>query len=191
MMRLLDNVLPSEYKAPDGSIFSFRTDFRDWIMFETLMLDKDVPDRDKAFMAAQLIFPKLPDCDVSEFMLWFYRGGTVPKKRTKNKPGRTGSAAYSYEHDEELIYAAFMQCYKIDLCEADMHWWKFRALFEGLSEDTKLRKVMGYRTMDISEKALGAERAKHYKELKAAYALPKYLSEQQKINEMKRILNKG
>lgn len=188
-MRLLDNVLPSEFRTSDGGIYTFSTDFRDWMRFECLMLDKDIPDTDKPLLACQMIFPKQPHEDVNAFLLWFYRGGN--ERREIKSKAKKHDAAYSYEYDEELIYAAFMQCYRIDLCESDMHWWKFRALFDGLSDDTKFRKVMGYRTMEIDDKVLGTENAKRYRELKKIYRLPRYLSEQQKIDEAKRILRTG
>ena len=126
--------------------------------------------------------------------MWFYRCGRNPSAVTqKRNPSAAAhknniSAAYSFEYDEGMIFAAFMQCYHIDLCETEMHWWKFRALFDSLSDDTKIKKVMGWRVMDIDEKKLGAEQARHYKKLKELYKLPRSLSEQQKIDRMKRSL---
>ena len=184
-MRLLGNVLPSEYEISEGRIVLFETDFRVWMQFENLMLDKDVPDSAKPIIAKNMVFKKPLKDDVNDFLLWFYRCGKPP---VNVEPGKKKSTrAYSFEHDEELIYSAFMQCYKIDLCETDMHWWRFRALFDGLSEDTKLHKVMGYRTIEIS-KDMTPERAKHYRELKKIYRLPRSLSEEQKLMEMKRVL---
>lgn len=188
-MRLLDNELPSEYETADGRIIPFAYDFRTWMQFENLMLDKDLPDNVKSLLAKGLIFKEPLKEDVNLFLMWFYRCGK-PLRRDGGKTSRKAKEvrAYSFEHDEELIYAAFMQCYGIDLCETDMHWWKFKALFDGLSEDTKLHKVMGYRTMDI-DRGKNDERTKQYRELKELYKLPKYLSEEQKIAELKRILH--
>ena len=182
---LFDNDLPCEVEY-GGETYPINSDFRDWMRFEILMLDKDVPDRVKPMLANRLIFPAVPPADTTKFLLWFYNpfsGGKEQKKKTnrKNQP-------YSFEHDEALIFAAFMQCYHIDLCIVKMHWWKFRALFDSLPDETKLRKVMGYRVMDIDEKKMGAERARYFRELKDHYRLPRSLSEQQKIDEMKRIL---
>ena len=190
MLEFFDDDFPCEIKS-GNKIYPFRTDFRDWMKFEILMLDKDVPDRLKPMLAKNLIFPEIPPEDISEFLLWFYacgavRSGTSDKKKRPGKK-KTG-AAYSFEYDQGLIFAAFMQCYNIDLCVIKMHWWKFRALFDSLSDETKLKKVMGYRVMEIDEKKLGADRAKHYKELKEFYKLPRSLSEQQKIAEMKKVL---
>lgn len=184
----MDNKLPLEYEASDGSVIPFETDFRAWMMFENLMLDKDMPDEIKPVVAQRLIFTEPLKDDVSLFLLWFYRCGKPPRK--SGRAGKSSVRAYSFEHDEELIYAAFMQCYGIDLCETDMHWWKFKALFDGLSEDTKLHKVMGYRTMEL-DRNKSDPRTKQYRELKEIYRLPKYLSEEQKNAELKRILQAG
>lgn len=191
-MRLLDNVLPSEYEISEGRIVLFETDFRVWMQFENLMLDKDLPDSAKPILAKNMVFKTPLKDDVNDFLLWFYRCGKPPANvdPDKIKSKAKSTRAYSFEHDEELIYSAFMQCYHIDLCETDMHWWKFRALFDGLSEDTKLHKVMGYRTIEI-DKNMTPERAKHYRELKKIYRLPRSLSEEQKIAEMKRVLKNG
>jgi|SRR5690606_36344721 len=56
-----------------------------------------------------------------------------------------------FEKDAAYIYASFMQDYGIDLFEAQgkLHWKKFKALLFGLRDDTKLMKVIGYRTMDV------------------------------------------
>lgn len=187
-MRLLDNILPSEYETAEGRVLSFETDFRVWMQLENLMLDKDIPDSAKPAIAKNMIFQTPVKGDQSAFLLWFYRCGKPPVKVKKSS--RKNTRVYSFEHDEELIYSAFMQCYHIDLCEAEMHWWKFKALFDGLSEDTKFHKVMGYRNLE-TDKNMSPERVKQYKELKAIYRLPRYLSEEQKIAEMKNILRKG
>lgn len=187
-MRLLDNVLPSEYETAEGRVLSFETDFRIWMQLENLMLDKDIPDSAKPAIAKNMIFQTPIKGDQSAFLLWFYRCGKPPVKVKKSS--RKNTRVYSFEHDEELIYSAFMQCYHIDLCEAEMHWWKFKALFDGLSEDTKFHKVMGYRNLE-TDKNMSPERVRQCKELKAIYKLPRYLSEEQKIAEMKNILRKG
>ena len=65
-----------------------------------------------------------------------------------------------------------MEQYKIDLQEIEyMHWWKFRALFDGLNENTEIVKIMGYRSMDLS-KIKDTERRNYYKKMKRLHALP-------------------
>ena len=50
---------------------------------------------------------------------------------------------YSYEYDDEYIYGAFYEQYKIDLEYDKVHWWKFKALLKSLKEDTEFVKIKG------------------------------------------------
>ena len=70
-MRLLDNVLPSEYETAEGRVLSFETDFRVWMQLENLMLDKDIPDSAKPAIAKNMIFRTPLKGDQSTFLLWF------------------------------------------------------------------------------------------------------------------------
>lgn len=60
-----------------------------------------------------------------------------------------------------------------------LHWWEFRALFQGLKDDNKIVKIMGYRGIDLSKIKDKEEKAR-YKKLKKIYALPDMRTEQQK-----------
>ncbi len=188
MSALYENELPEAVKY-DGKIYKFHTDFREWIRFEELLLDKDIPERNKSAIMRRLIFPTAPPVDVTEFMMWFYRCG---KEQRNIKSQKKQARCYSFEYDDDLIFAAFYQVYKIDLSAVGyMHWWKFHALFSGLPEGTKIGAVMGYRTTDTDSKTMGAERAKRYKELKAYYRLPRYICEQQQIDMAKKMLEEN
>ena len=96
-------------------------------------------------------------------------------KRSEKKSKRV----YDFEIDSELIYAAFMQQYKIDLSTVDLHWWKFKALFNSLSEDTQFIKVVRYRSMDLS-KIKDKDQKKFYREMKSFYRLPDNRTEKEK-----------
>ncbi|WP_165442998.1 Gp15 family bacteriophage protein [Senegalia massiliensis] len=53
---------------------------------------------------------------------------------------------YSFEHDDEYIYSAFLDQYGIDLKDIKhLHWWKFKSPFKGLKEDNLICKIMRYR----------------------------------------------
>ena len=59
----------------------------------------------------------------------------------------------SFSEDHALIIAAFRQAYGIDLTSLRaLHWWEFRALLQGLPEDTVLSRTIGIRTMKIDPK---------------------------------------
>lgn len=59
---------------------------------------------------------------------------------------------YSYTKDSEAIFASFMQCYHINLVrelykpvQQRLHWDEFKALFNGLSEDTYIMRIIDIR----------------------------------------------
>ena len=147
------------------------TDFRNMIQFELLVADPDVPDRMRVPFALNLLY-KQPIRDLQKAvdgLLWFHRCGEEPA--VSGTPGRTGKSerAYDFDVDAADIYAAFMQTYGIDLNDADLHWWKFHALFMGLPENCKIVKIMGYRTNDLSK--LKGDEKRHYQKLKDMYRL--------------------
>ena len=77
--------------------------------------------------------------------------GKEKKKEDKNKSRRLSQVqrCYDFEQDAPYIYAAFLTQYRLDLSMTlnyDLHWWKFRAMFESLDENLKISKIMYYRT---------------------------------------------
>ena len=88
----------------------------------------------------------------------------IVKKERKRKQ------IYSFEQDDFLIYSAFMEQYHIDLNEANLHWWKFKAMFDGLNDDILFSKVMGYRSIDLS-KIEDKKQREHYAKLQKHWAL--------------------
>lgn len=95
----------------------------------------------------------------------------LPKRPLIGKQMKT----FDFALDGDYIYASFMQEYGIDLVEQQgrLHWKKFVALFQGLSEKTKIREVMRIRSMDIPKATkYNANERQNIMELKAYYALP-------------------
>lgn len=188
-MSLFDEPLPTSYEY-NGVEYEMHTDFREWIRFELLMTDPDIIPRDKPLLLARLIFPVVPpDPNLSEFIIWFYSCGRKPPKVKSRKAvsPKKSAAVYSFEYDDGYIYAAFFEQYGIDLTTVEyLHWWKFRALFKGL-HDVKICSIMSYRSEEITSKT-PESRKKQITELKQIYALPKSLSEQQKIEEARRLM---
>lgn len=95
----------------------------------------------------------------------------VPKKPKPRKNIRT----VDFELDGEYIYSSFYQDYGIDLIEEQgkLHWKKFLALFQGLSDDTKIKQIMNIRSMDIPNPTkYNQEQIQKIQELKSYYALP-------------------
>ena len=163
-----------------------RTDFRESIKFELLMQDKTINEKDKVIQALKLYYydlSKITDIKQAiDEILWFYSCGKNEKvdNTTNNKEIKEEKQIYSYEFDDEYIYSAFMEQYKIDLNSIRyLHWWKFKALMNSLNENTQFVKIMGYRSIDLS-KIKDKDMKKSYKKLKKQYALPDMRTTEQK-----------
>jgi hypothetical protein len=166
-------------------------------LFEELLQDSQLDDLEKIQTALSLYFPGVFfDFDVIEeafqALVWFYRCGTDPAETTGTgkDSGPNEDPPFSYEHDADYIYSAFMQAYGLDLARQPLHWWQFRALFRSLPEDTQLVKIIGYRTMKIPAKT-SKEQRQHYEKLKRIYALPQSADRQQLESDLNNLLMNG
>lgn len=95
------------------------------------------------------------------------------KKRPEVKTNTLPS--FDFEYDGEYIYSSFMLDYGIDLIDMQgrLHWKKFISLFQGLSEQTKIREVMRIRNMEIPKfTGKNSKQIQEIQELKSYYALP-------------------
>ena len=93
----------------------------------------------------------------------------------KHPPSRKKIRVLDFEHDGEYIYSSFMLDYGIDLIDEQgrLPWKKFIALFQGLSENTKIREVMRIRSMDIPKPTgKNGKQIQEIMDLKSYYALP-------------------
>lgn len=180
-MSLLIDRLPDTVGI-GGVDYRINTGFRTAVLFELMMQDDSYYPAEKQEMALELFFPARPD-DVNAAMqaiIWFYEGGDRKKNSREQRKRRSNRRLiYSYEHDDQYIYAAFLQQYGIDLTSAKLHWWQFRSLFLALDDDCKFCKMMHYRAMNIDPK-MSKEEQKFYREMKEIYALPISDDEQQK-----------
>jgi hypothetical protein len=176
-MNLLLDKLPTEHEG-----LKIETNFRSFIMFELLMQDNKVSEQDKIALALNIFYKEVPK-DLKkaiDVILWFYSCGKEHKENTKREQKEHKERIYSYEHDANYIYSAFLSQYGIDLNEIDyLHWWKFKSLFEGLNDENKICEIMGYRAVDLSKIKDKKQRDK-YKKLKSTYALPDERTEEEK-----------
>lgn len=163
------------------------TDFRIMIMFELLMLDPNIPKKQKLIQSLKLFYKDVNEIDNIEEaikdLLWFYRCGKEEKIGVGNSNNKKNQI-YNFDFDNLDIYSAFMQQYNIDLNDANLHWWKFKSLFNNLSEDTKMVKIMGYRSVNLSEFNKDKKKKDFYMKMKKQYELPDMRSEEEKEADM-------
>ena len=190
---ILIDALPDTVEV-NGRALPIRTDYRVGILFELLLDDRALSARDKIIAALELWFYELPSETDEAFRgaMGFYLCGKTPKDQP-NAAASKGIAPkiYSFQHDADLILAAFQSQYGIDLTSVEnLHWWRFRALFNGLSGTTEIMKIMGYRAVDLSSVKDLHERER-LSRLKAAYALPSPLNDEEQAGQIGCLLAGG
>jgi len=162
---LIDGGLPNEL---GGS--PIHADFRNILQIME-HLEKQSSDQTQTLLQVlQQFYEEVPQDYVKaiEGLIWFIHRGAVPDTDQPRTPSKR--KAYDFTQDANLIFSAFFATYGIDLADiAFLHWWKFLALFESLPEDALIRKVMYWRSCDVSR--LSKEEKKHVLEMRKHFAL--------------------
>lgn len=155
LSRTKKKALPDTVEV-DGSVYDIRPGFRNILKILRLQNDPDVLDGHKAELLRRWFFDGEAPEAWAEAFGHFVRAGDEPELPA-------GERDFDYEFDAPEIYASFRQLYGIDLMDAELHWWQFRALLGGcflcrcaLSEKIRLRHL------DVSkcEDKAAAQRAK-------------------------------
>ena len=159
--------LPEEYEG-----YELSTDFRNMINVEMLMHDEALNTFRRNLRMLQQLYPVIPeDADKAiAGLLWFFSRGENEGDGGGAQSSKKPKRSYDFEQDADHIYASFCAAYGIRLTEIEyMHWWEFLALFHGLPEDTPMRRIMYYRTVDVSK--VSKSEKKHVLEMKKLFAL--------------------
>ena len=183
-MNILIDLLPSSVKI-NGAEYDINSDFRTSVLFSLLMEDDSLNEEEKVLQALNLYYPVVPDNleEAIEQIKWFYSCGKLDNPIGNKKARASSKKVFDFEVDANYIYSAFMSQYNIDLQDiGQLHWWKFKALLEGLKEDNKLSKIIEYSSMDLS-KIKDKEQRKFYKDMQKQYSLKKENEEDLKLLE--------
>lgn len=188
-MNILVDLLPKKVDV-DGRDYEINWDFRTSILFEMMMDDVELSDKEKIIKGIELYYPVIPENleKAIEKIIWFYSCG----KETNNESGTVSNSKndkiYSFDYDDEYIYSAFLSQYGIDLQDIEcLHWWKFKAMFKSLNEENQIVKIMGYRAMDIPND-MPNDQKDFYRKMKKLYELPRSKSEIEKVREIENAL---
>ena len=157
MASILTSAFPTSLTV-DGEDYPINWGHRDCLDIMVELEKGDLTPLEQTVFVVQKLFVEIPDDFVKavEQALWFLHG----VKPLEEAVGRADPIrTYSYEQDAELIYAAFSTRHGIDLATANLHWWRFRALFSDLRDTTfselcSMRKR--YYDGDCNEKELAA-----------------------------------
>ena len=171
MINLTEKALPNTVLV-GGRAFSIYTDFRLWMRFE---ISVSKLKRGETIDISYLFKNDMPAyCDLRELFAFSRPESVLPRQIS-----HSNAIVLDYELDSDLIYAAFLGQYGIDLCEVEeLHWHKFLALMRGLNDSTKLREVMGYRCYEKS-----TDKDKDvYEELRRAWEIEPPMSEEEQAD---------
>lgn len=192
-MNLLSEGLP-EYLSIHGKNYRINSDFRIGIKAEEILLDTDMSPNLKAHSVIKLYFEgDIPPIQYAEEtinkIIWFYTGKEYISKNSSAKQATV--RYYSFTHDSDYIVAAFLQQYGIDLTAVKhLHWWKFRAMFNSLSDTTEFIKIVRYRAIRITSN-MTREQREFYTAMKRVHALPMPAKDQNKLDYLNQVLMDG
>ena len=164
-MNLLTQSLP-ETVTVDGGEYAIFTDYRNWIQFAEMMLDDELTNDEKYYLAMG-IFKEQPESQhgAIQALTEFYLLGeklkpTVEKLEEDTEGEIIPPPLFNWSVDSAYILGGFLEHYNIDLMQIKyMHWWKFKALFNNLIE-FKLEERINYRALNLSKIKDKDERAR-------------------------------
>ena len=186
-MNIILNPMP-DFLEVGGEKIPINTDFRTWIRFDEALFWNDKP----IYSALDICYDGKIPADINSAVhaaISFYAHKDTQIKsigensQNEQQNSTRGKQTYSFTYDASLIYAAFLAQYRIDLTKDHIHWWLFRALFEGLTDENKICKVMEIRSVDLS-KIKDKEQKAHYRRLKRIYRLPDPRCEEEREADM-------
>lgn len=164
----------------DGKTYHLDLAFDTVLQYLQLSSDDELSKEEKAEYAIDLFLDEqeLPD-DPKFYELVFKAvneeitsdpyGNNMPNS---NPFGLAPVKYFDYVQDAEAIFASFMREYHINLLEqrGKMHWREFKALFNGLSENSYMQRIISIRQRDLSDVEDGKMR-QQLTDAKSYYAL--------------------
>lgn len=170
-MNLL-NPLPTELSV-NGKYLKINTGFKAWFRFAKAI--KRAKTDDDILNALKPVFlDKIPMCDAEEALKSCFNFFVNAKSFVNHDADGEASTAIAYdlELDSNYIFSAFLEQYGIDLTERDIHYYKFIALFDSLSENTLFKRIVSIRTKDISKE--DSKMQESYRKLQKAFEISEY-----------------
>lgn len=162
MLNLKEKGLPDAIMV-NGEVFFLNTSFRVWMNYPDRIagMGEDFSLYEQLFKGAA---PFPSQSIINELDRFFYEKKEVPRSS-----GSDGEELIDFDIDADYIYASFMQAYRIDLMDVELHWHKFSALLNALPGDTVMTQIMGFRGYNGNDKEMNKN--------KARWALPLKISD--------------
>jgi hypothetical protein len=152
-MNILVDRLPEEVEV-GGKSYKIDADFKTCLRIVLALEDNDLTAYEKQGLVLALLYRGHPPGDVAAAV----KAAQVFLNAGREAVEARGPRVYSLTKDADLVYAAFRQTHGIDLAEAEMHWWKFMALFMDLGADTVFCNLVSLRGRVKTGRATKEER---------------------------------
>lgn len=145
---------PPETVEIDGREYPVNSDFRTCLKIILAFEDGELTPYEKQFILLENLYDEIPEDKLKamETGLRFLNGGDGDNETSSPR-------VYSFEKDAGYIFAAFRQTHGIDLETAELHWYKFLALFMDLGANTTFCELVNLRKRVKTGKASKEERA--------------------------------
>ncbi len=165
----------------DGEDYKINTDFRVWIEIEELLYSSKLSEGERFARCLILAYPQLPPHPFGalEELFRFYFAGKTPSPSAASFHASKTMPVYDLAEDAAYIYGSFLAQYGIDLFDAELHWWKFRALLTCLSDKSKFAQIVSYRSTD-TQAIDDPNKRRFYEKMKRLYALPDNRTQEEK-----------
>lgn len=164
-----------------GEKVKILTDFRDCIQLMDMLKDDTLDTFEKVSLIREYILLDPNEYDLNEALeklcdfismesLKADQYGDTAENEEEGKQRQKN--LFSFSIDYPYIFSAFLQDYGINIRAIQyMHWWEFRMLFDGLSENTEIKQRIMYRGIDLNSIKDNEER-KRIARIQRAIMLP-------------------
>ena len=171
--------------------YEINTDYRVAKECYVIINDATITDQERTLAVIFKLFGFVPKQNLEVFLeksILFLSCGRQSHTDEENNT----EPDFDVNFDEGFIEASFQSCYGIDLNGADLHWWRFNDLIQGLDKNCILSRVREIRNYDLNEIKDPIQRAKMAAS-QEALKLPERVSpeEQQKLDEFERFFEGG
>ena len=126
----------------DGRRYKLRLDFRNVLKMMDILERDDILPEARDYLALKCVMRRPPkDCRKAIFALRLFLFG-------ESKPSNEKRVT-SFDQDADMIRAAFMQEYGINLYRDKLHWFEFTALLYNLPNGNKYTEIVAIRGRPI------------------------------------------
>lgn len=172
-MKLFER-LPDKVEV-DGRKYRLDLDFRNVLRMIEIMSREDLLSEARNYLALKCVMRKVPK-NVGQAMTAV---SAIIFPKTKKK-GDKGPKLTDYTQDADLIRAAFLQCYGINLWREKLHWFEFTGLLAGLPDGSRYIDIVGIRAKPLPEPTkYNAKERQWLIEAKQRYAIEKTAKEEE------------